>query len=492
MSLQYDDFIKILNIGIKLTTEKNRNRIFSSILQSAMDITNCDASTLYLYEDNKLVFKLMKTLSMGINRGVGGEPITEMPPVPMEEEHVCAYTAMHREIVNIPDVYNSSRFDFSGPMQYDKLTGYHTVSQLVIPLENNESELIGVLQLINALDAEGNVIPFSKQYHIIIRSLGSMAAIELTNLAYMDEMKAQMYSFVEALTTVLDQRTPYNAAHTRNVEKYAGMLADYIAKLYEEGKCDENFDYMRKEQLLLAALLHDIGKMVVPLRIMNRATRLAGDIEKVDARFELLRSFYEIDMLKGIITDKEYGERIADLEEELAFIHRIDSMGYLDDESYERVCRLAQKQHVKEDGTVTKYITEQEAEYLTIRKGTLTEADRREMENHVVMTEKILSKVRFHKNFAIVPRWAASHHEFLDGSGYPNHLTEEDLDLETRILTVADIYDALTATDRPYKKPVPHEKAMDILQDMAKEGKIDTQLVDWLREAFKKEAEDER
>ncbi|MCM1145011.1 MAG: HD domain-containing protein [Blautia sp.] len=490
MSLQYDDFIKILNIGIKLTTEKNRNRILAGILQSAMDITNCDASTLYLYEDNQLVFKMMRTLSLGISRGVSGQPITDIPPVPMSEEHVCAYTAIHREIVNIPDVRDSSRFDFSGPMQYDKLTGYHTISQLVIPLENNENELIGVLQLINALDAEGNVIPFTKQYHIIIRSLGSMAAIELSNLAYMEELKAQMYSFVEALTTVLDERTPYNAAHTRNVEKYAGILADYIAGLYEEGKCDEDFDDKRKEQLQLAALLHDIGKMVVPLSIMNRATRLAGDLEKVDTRFELLRSYYEIDMLKGRITKEEYEERLADLEDELAFIHRIDSMGYLDDESYERVCRLAKKQHVGEDGAITKYITEKETEYLTIRKGTLTEADRREMENHVVMTQKILSKVRFHKNFAIVPKWAASHHEFLDGSGYPNHLTAEDLELETRILTIADIYDALTATDRPYKKPVPQEQALEILRDMAKEGKIDAKLVEWFIEAMTKEAKD--
>ncbi|MCM1087422.1 MAG: HD domain-containing protein [Muribaculaceae bacterium] len=490
MSLQYDDFIKILNIGIRLTTEKNRNRILAGILQSAMDITNCDASTLYLYENNQLVFKMMRTLSMGISRGVSGQPITDIPPVPMSEEHVCAYTAIHREIVNIPDVRDSSRFDFSGPMQYDKLTGYHTISQLVIPLENNENELIGVLQLINALDAEGNVIPFTKQYHIIIRSLGSMAAIELSNLAYMEELKAQMYSFVEALTTVLDERTPYNAAHTRNVEKYAGILADYIAGLYEEGKCDEDFDDKRKEQLQLAALLHDIGKMVVPLSIMNRATRLAGDLENVDNRFELLRSYYEIDMLKGRITKEEYEERLADLEDELAFIHRIDTMGYLDDESYERVCRLAKKQHVREDGAITQYITEKETEYLTIRKGTLTEADRREMENHVVMTQKILSKVRFHKNFAIVPKWAASHHEFLDGSGYPNHLTAEDLELETRILTIADIYDALTATDRPYKKPVPQEQALEILRDMAKEGKIDAKLVEWFIEAMTKEAKD--
>ena len=484
MRLEYEDFKKILDIGIGLSTEKDRNHLLASILERGMEITNCDASTLYMYEGNQLVFKIMKTLSMGISRGVRGEPIDDIPPVPMKEENVCAFSAIHREVVNVPDVYHSERFDFSGPKQYDALTGYLTKSQLVIPLENNENELIGVLQLINAMDEKGNVIPFDEQYDIIIRSLGSMAAIELTNLSYVEELKAQLYSFVEALTTALDQRTPYNASHTRNVEKYAGMLADYISEMYQEGKSTEYFDQDRKEKLQLAALLHDIGKMVIPLSVMNRATRLDRDICKVDARFELLKSFYEVDMLRGRITGEDYEQRIAELDSELAFIHKVDGMGFLDDENYERVCRLAQKYHEKEDGTITKYLTEREAEYLSIRKGTLTPQDRKEMENHVVMTDKILRKVRFNKNFSMVPKWAAAHHELLDGSGYPKHLSKEDLDLETRILTVADIYDALTATDRPYKKPIPKEKAIGILRNMAEEGKVDPQLVEWLSAAL--------
>lgn len=486
--MKYEDFKKILNIGIGLSTEKDRNHLLASILEHGMEITNCDASTLYLYEENRLVFKIMKTLSMGISRGEGGEPIDDIPPVPLREENVCAYTAIHREVVNIPDVYHSERFDFSGPKQYDALTGYLTKSQLVIPLENNENELIGVLQLINAMDEKGNVIPFDEQYDIIIRSLGSMAAIELTNLFYVEELKAQMYSFVEAFTMALDQRTPYNVSHSRNVEKYAGMLADYISKMYQEGNSTEYFDQDRKEKLQLAALLHDIGKVVTPLSVMNRATRLEDDICIVDARFELLKSLYEIDMLRGRITGEAYEQHIADLDSELAFIHKVDTMGFLDDENYERVCCLAKKYHEKEDGTITKYLTESEAEYLSIRRGTLTAKDRKEMENHVVMTEKILSKVRFNKSLSVVVKWAADHHELLDGSGYPKHLSKENLDLETRILTVADIYDALVATDRPYKKPIPKEKAIDILRNMAKEGKLDSQLVEWLSEALEEQA----
>lgn len=486
MHLQYEDFEKIMDIGIRLSTERDRNRLLMTILDKGMEITNCDASTLYLYENDQLTFKYMKTISKGVSRGMGGESI-DLPPVPMREENVCSYAAIHQEVVNIPDVYASSQFDFSGPRQYDNLTGYCTQSQLVVPLANNENELIGVLQLINAMDEKGEVVAFDEQYEIIIRALGSMAAIELTNLSYVEALKAQIYSFVEALTTALEERTPYNALHTRNVEKYASLLADYITQLHRDGKCEESFDPERKEQLMLAALIHDIGKMVVPLSIMNKATRLDRELEKVDDRFALLRALYEIDMLRGRITKEAYEEIRDELDSELAFIHEIDVIDYVDDEAYEHIKRLAEKKHVNEDGAVLSYLTEREASCLSIRSGTLTMQERKEMENHVVMTSKILEKVQFYKGFSMVPKWVGAHHEYLDGSGYPKHLKGDELDLETRLLTVVDIYDALAATDRPYKKPIPRKKAIEILKSMAEKGKVDLRLVEWLDEALEQD-----
>lgn len=487
MKLTNADLRKILNIGIELSTEKDRNHLLASILENGMDITHCDASTLYLLEQDMLTFKIMKTLSQNISRGEDGEAIEDMPPVPLTERNVCAYSAIHREIVNIPDVYDSTRFDFSGPRKYDALTGYHTQSLLVIPIENNEDELIGVLQLLNALDDEGNVIPFDPEYEIIIRSLGSQAAIEITNLKYVQEIKMQLHSFVEAMATAIDERTPYNGSHTRKVAEYAGLLADHINKQHAAGRCREYFDENRKEKLELAALLHDIGKMIVPLSVMNRATRLDTDMERVEDRFRLLEAYYRIDCLEGRISREECETRVAYLKDSMEFIHRIDSMGFLDDGNYQRVQELAAQKYVNGTGEEIPYLTEQERECLSIRKGTLTQQHRREMENHVVMTDKILSKVHFNKNYEDVPRWAASHHELLDGSGYPNHLKGEELELETRILTVADVYDALTATDRPYKKPIPREKALNILKSMAEEGKLERRLVDWLADALGEE-----
>ncbi len=476
---------KILNIGIKLSTEKNRDHLLASILESGMDITHCDASTLYLFEDGKLHFKIMKTLSQHISRGEDGELIDDMPPVPMTERNVCSYAALHREIINIPDVYNDTRFDFSGPKKYDALTGYHTQSLLVIPIENNEDELIGVLQLLNAMDEEGNVIPFDSEYEIIIRSLGAQAAIEMTNLKYVQEVKRQLRSFVEAMSTAIDERTPYNGSHTRKVAEYAGMIADYINKQHQAGACDDYFDENRKDKLELAALLHDIGKMVVPLSIMNRATRLDRDLGTVETRFRLLEAYYMIDKMKGRIDEAEYQKRIAYLRESMDFIHRIDGKGVLDDADYDRVQELADHSYVNDAGEPLPYLTKREKDRLSIRKGTLTEDDRRQMEYHVVMTEKILGKVRFNKNYEEIPKWAASHHELLDGSGYPRHLKGADLALETRMITVADVYDALTARDRPYKKPVSQEKALGILKDMADEGKLDCRLVEYLAAAVR-------
>lgn len=484
MKLTNVELKKILNIGIQLSTETNRDHLLASILESGMDITRCDGSTLYLLEDGMLHFKIMKTLSQNISRGENGEAI-DMPPVPMTERNVCSYAAIHREIVNIPDVYDNTRFDFSGPKKYDALTGYHTQSQLVIPIENNEDELIGVLQLLNAMDEEGNVIPFDPEYEIIIRSLGAQAAIEMTNLKYVQEIKRQLRSFVEAMATAIDERTPYNGTHTRKVAEYAGMMADDINRQHQAGACEEYFGEERKDKLELAALLHDIGKMVVPLSIMNRATRLDREIENVATRFQLLEAYYTIDCMKGRITEEECKQRITYLKDSMDFIRKVDGMGFLNDEDYLRVQELAGHSYRNEAGEELAYLTKREQERLSIRRGTLTEDDRRLMENHVVMTEKILSKVWFNKNYEEIPRWAASHHELLDGSGYPRHLSGEELDLETRMITVADVYDALTATDRPYKKPIPQEEALGILKEMADEGKLDCRLVDNLAAAVR-------
>lgn len=483
MGLTVQNFKDILNVGIQLTVEKDGNKLLNTIVEKGMQITNCDASTLYLYEDDVLKFRIMRTVSQNVCRGKDGEEITDIPPVPFKEENVCAYTAIHRKVVNIEDVYNSDEFDFSGPKRYDAMTGFRTQSMLVIPVENNTGELIGVLQMMNAQDEDGNVIPFDPQYEIIIRSLGSLAAIELTNIQYVQEIKEQLHSFVEAMATAIDERTPYNGSHTRKVAEYATVLARKINEKYQLGETEEFFDDDRMERLQLAALLHDIGKMIIPRSVMNRATRLDGDMATLEDRIALLKCYYEIDYLKQKITEQEYTEKETLLDDIIEFVHRIDSVGFLQEEDFDCVQELATMYYEKQDGEKVYYITERERVCLSVRKGTLTDEDRKIMESHVTMTAKILSKVHFNKNYLDVPRWAAEHHEYLNGSGYPNHIRGKQLDVETRILAIADIYDALTASDRPYKPPMPKAKACAILHSMVEEGKLEERFVDWLEEA---------
>lgn len=476
------DMMKILDIGIQIAQEKDRNHLLDMILNRCMEYTNCDAGTLYLYEKETLRFKLMKTLSQNVNRGEKGEEIP-LPPVPMKEENVCAYAAIHNKVLNIEDVRSSTMFDFSGPMHYDKMTGYCTKTMLVVPMSSHEDKLIGVLQLINAQNEAGEVIPFDKELEPVIHSLASQAAIVLANLLYTEELKQQMWSFTEALAEAVDARTPYNGSHIRKVAEYAGKLADYFNYLHEQGLEEEYFDQQRKEQLVMGALLHDIGKIIVPLEVMNKSSKLGPKKTELLARLDLIGAYYQIDCLKGELSETEEKEKQQELLQIKQLIEATNKDG--------RVSEV-QKQQMEQSfllvyegqGKQIPYFTDEEKECLRIERGTLTESERKEMESHVAFTERILSKVRFYSYYENCPRWAAKHHERLDGSGYPKGLKAEQLELESRILAVVDICDALLATDRPYKEPLPKETAFRILEGMAEEGKLEMRLVRYLKECI--------
>ena len=477
------DLRDIVRLGIELSAEKNKNKLFEKLLRTAMDISGCDAGTLYLFRDGKLYFKLMETLSLGVSRGENGEEIS-LPPVELCEQNVCAFAAIRRELVNIPDVYDSDRFDFSGPQRYDKMTGYRTGSMLVVPLEDAEGELIGVLQLINKQDDDGKLLPFTQDDEFILQSLGSMTAVSLSNMLYVAEIKSQMFSFVQAFATAVDERTPYNGSHTRKVTIYAALLADEINRLHAAGREEDFFDEARREQLVLAAALHDIGKMIVPLSVMNKETRLAGRLEDVRRRFALLDAYYERDVLAGRRSGTDGEHRREQLREYLALIEEKNGAPFLPDEDIEKLSEIARRRYIAPDGKRIPYLTAEEAACLKIRKGTLTAEETEIMHSHVVMTDRILSKVRFSPKYAQARRFAASHHELLNGSGYPKGLSADEIALESRILAVVDVFDALTCTDRPYKKPIPRPKAFEILHDMARGGQLEDRLVDYLEKAL--------
>lgn len=478
-----EDFLSILDIGIAVAGEKDRNKLLDMIIDKGMELTNCDAGTLYILKDDKLHFKIMKTISQGVDKGRNGEVI-DIPAVPLREENICAYSAIHKKPLNIEDVYFSDEFDFSGPKNYDKMTGYRTQSMLAIPLIGVNDDVLGVLQLMNAKNNEGVVCSFEKSLEHIVFSLSSQASIAVCNMQYMDEIKNTLWSFTEAMTEAIDARTPYNASHTRNVGKYAGILADYFNELYEKGEETEYFTNDRKEQLLMGAMLHDIGKMIVPTKVMNKATRLGEDYDKVMQKLEFYRVKYEVMHLKGLLPEEEFKEKTGQIDNAVSVLEKVDGAGFVDDElsaKLEEVLAYTYQDLTKDNSEEVPYFTEKEKDCLRVKKGTLTAEEREIMESHVVMTERILSKVQFHSFYKDAPLFAAQHHECLNGKGYPRKLTEKDLPLESRILAVADICDALLSTDRPYKKPMPKEKAFFILEDMAKSGNIDGKIVGYLK-----------
>ncbi|WP_343209114.1 HD domain-containing phosphohydrolase [Anaerolentibacter hominis] len=470
------DLKKILDLGIALTSEKDYHRLLEQILTESMEITNCDAGTIYVREEDGLRFMVMRNKTMEKRQKESAEQVV-LPKVPLHVENVCAYSSLHRKVVNIPDVYCSDEFDFQGPKYYDSITRYRTRSMLVIPLEDHEGESLGVIQLINAMDPDGNIVAFERKYEYIIYSLASEAAVTMANMRHMDDMKDLLNSMVSAFTTAIDERTPYNANHTKHVAQYAGELVDYINEQNRQEKSDLFFTEEEREQIVMAAMLHDIGKLIIPLEVINKSTRMDPELGTVLNRLELIRAWGKIDYLEGRTSREKWQAEDSYLDRMEKKIVWMDTAPFLDDESIALSREMAGHFYIDQEGRRHDYLTEKELDNLCIRKGTLTQTERRIMENHVVMTSKMLEQIHFGDKYSLVPVLAGQHHEYLNGSGYPGHLSSEELCHGSRMICILDIYDSLTSADRPYKKAIPEEKALVILNEMVREGKLDGELV---------------
>lgn len=463
---------QLLDIGIALSGEKDGDRLLERILTAAMDITGCDAGTIYIRDGDALTFRFMFTLSQGTRRGGQYGPIN-LPPVPLARQNVCACAALDGKLINVPDVQRSATYDFSGPMRYDALTGYRTVSMLVIPMEDDGGRAIGVLQLINALDGDGTVIPFEVGCEPVILSLASQAAICLTNMNYAAQVQTLLDSFVRVMSTAIDARTPYNANHTRNMVRYGQRFLDWL----DNAGSDWNLTPLEKREFIMSVWLHDVGKLAIPVEIMDKNTRLGARLERVLERLRIIALLDRLALLEGRIPREEYNERRWALENGRALILRINGPGVLSDVDAAHVLDLARRRYVDELGKTEPWLEPDELESLTIRRGTLTEEERGIMEAHVTMTETMLGEMRFVGAYAHIPTWASLHHEFLNGQGYPRGLTAKDIPRETRLLTILDVFDALTARDRPYRQPTPAENALAILKSMADLGQLDSHIL---------------
>lgn len=472
--IDQNELKKLFDIGIALSANADSDSLMRDIVDVAMELTECDGGTLYILEGDELIFYIMVTLSLGIDQGGHGQKIP-LPPVSLQKaQNICARAAVEKRLINVEDVYRDDRFDFTGPQKYDQQTGYHTQSMLVIPMLDDKGDTIGVLQLLNAKNEAGETIPFPKECEQVIQSLASQAAIRLTNLNYSREITKLLESIVQVLSAAIDARTPYNANHTKNMARYAKRFLDWL----RETSHPEAFSAEKEREFLMAVWFHDLGKLVTPIAIMDKPSRLGGKEKDIAIRFEKIALLEEVRYLRGECSKEAYEGTLAEMERADEIIKVANLVGFLQDDLYDTVQRIAQKTFVDRDGTCKHWLTQEELEDLSVRKGTLTEAERKIMEGHVVLTRRLLEQMHFGKEYSHVLRWASNHHEYLDGSGYPQGLTGAELEFPERLLTIVDIFDALTAQDRPYKKALTKDRAFEILRSMAGEGKIDAAILE--------------
>ena len=494
------DLIKKLSaVGIALSAEKDNARLMELILQSAQEVTNADGGTLYSRtEDDRLRFEIMLTESLGIHMGgTSGEPIN-LPPVRLfdddnqpNDKMIAARAAVSGDTVNVLDAYDSEEFDFSGTRDFDKRTGYRSTSFLTVPMRNHEDEVTGVLQLINAKSPTGETIPFSEADQLVVESLASHAAIALTKKRLLDEQRELFEAFIELIAAAIDDKSPYTGGHCRRVPELTMMLANAAAKVDYGPLKDFTMNDDDRYELRIAGWLHDCGKVTTPEFVVDKATKLEtiyDRIHVVNARFVVLKRDAEIAALKARLNAHEdEGEAISQtlrksldsLESEREFITRCNIGGeFMQEEDKARVRHIARHRFVNQDGEECPLLSEEEILNLTITRGTLTAEEREIINYHIVATIKMLEQLPYPKHLRRVPEFAGGHHERMDGKGYPRGLSRDEMSIQARAMGIADIFEALTAGDRPYKKAMPVSQALSILGKMKEDNHVDPDLFD--------------
>jgi len=561
------DYARLIEIGIALSAERNHKRLLENILLEAKGLCNADGGTLYLCgnmverEDGEiefeaeadgrfLKFEIMRTDSLGIAKGgTTGEDIP-FPPISVFDQktgepnhkNVASHVAVSGETVNIPDVYEATEFDFTGPRKFDESTGYRSKSFLNVPLKNHSGEVIGVLQLLNAQNDTGESVAFTGDIVPMIEALASQAAVAVDNQMLVEAQARLMDSFIKLIAGAIDAKSPYTGGHCARVPELAEMLAGAAVKADWGQFQDFSLDDEGFRELHLASWLHDCGKVVTPEYVVDKATKLEtiyDRIHEVRMRFEVKKRELEIEYWKQVADggDREtlkvdLDAQLAQIDDDYAFVAECNVGGeFMAEEKIDRLKDIAKgtwtrtlsdrigisheelmrkevepepelptQEHLlvdradqifPRDGTFEAPNSEKfgfhmdvpkelfnrgEVYNLSIARGTLTNEDRYIIQNHIVQTIVMLGQLPFPKHLRNVPEYAGAHHETLIGTGYPRKLSKDDMSIPARIMAVADVFEALTAADRPYKKPKTLSESIKILSFMVKDQHIDPEL----------------
>ena len=495
--------IRQLNeIGIALSSEHNHDALLENLLTSARELTQADAGTLYTFDASKqqLSFAIVQNDTLNLRLGGLSEPVGEQFPLidlyqadGLPNHHlVVAYTVLNDCTVNIEDAYTAEGFDFTGTRKIDQATGYRSRAFLTVPMHNHQGDTVAVLQLLNKRTANGIDGKFSLADQHIAESLASQAAVAITNHRLVDEMQALFDSFVRVIATAIDAKSAHTGAHCRRVPDATLLLAEAAHRSKHPEVASFTLTDEDRYEIKTAAWLHDCGKVVIPHHVMEKSTKLEGLFDRlpsIEARFAVKQQALKMAQLRAefdayrqdeAFTDVDRKRFVIDqlaLQEQLELVRRSNTDGeFIDDSDIQRLKAIAQETWEDTNGQLQPLLTEDELDNLCVRRGTLNEEERKIIEGHVVATLNMLDELPFPKHLQRVPEYAGGHHERMDGTGYPKGLTRNQLSLPARMLGIADVFEALTAPDRPYKAAMKLSQALTIMGQMVEDQHLDPAL----------------
>ena len=473
---------KLNKIGIALSSEKDINKILELIVDESMSITNADGGTLYRMIDNntRLKFEISKNKSLGWNHVGMSEEI--FYPVKLYDSdsgepnnhNVSAYCALSGETVNIKDAYNEEGFDFSGLKGFDEKQSYRSTSMLNVPLKDHEDNIIGVLQLLNSTCNKTNeIIPFENEKIQLIESLSSQAAVALNNRMLLNNLEKLFDSLVRYTVKAIDSRSHHTAGHSSRVAKLTRKFAEVVSSQTSGVFKEVFFNDDELYEIWISGLVHDVGKIGTPEAILDKHKKLDG--AKFDLILERLKRYKSI--LKCKYKDEELHKYLIDLDDDYSFLIKINEPGYMSEEDLDKLNQIYNKSFYDGFDEIN-YLTDEEYDNLSIRRGNLTSKEREIIQGHIIETQKLLKSLDFPEKLKNVPFYAGAHHENINGKGYPDNLKGNEIPLPARMMAIVDIWEAVTAQDRPYRPPVNDTIASKIIKEEVDSGKLDKDLVE--------------
>ena len=488
------------DIGASLSAERNLPVLLEKIVLAAKQITHADGGTLYRVSEDRrrLQFEIVRTDSLGIALGGTGQPLRpdKFPELLLyladgsaNHAMVAVHAAVTGQTINIADAYRAAGFDFSGTRQFDARNAYRSQSFLTVPMKNHDGEVIGVLQLINAISpGSGQVGEFSAADQQLAESLASQAAVALTNRQLIEQLEALFESFVKLINLAIDDKSPYTGGHCQRVPELTMMLAEAADACREGPLADFRLTDKDRHELRIAALLHDCGKVTTPVHVVDKATKLQtiyDRIHLIDTRFEVLRRDAEVRRWQsvaaggdGVAAETEYFQFCQKIAVDRCTLRQANiGSEKMSDQLLAEVRRIATDYRwCNVDGEEVPFLTDDELANLSIRSGTLTGDEREIINHHIVATILMLEQLPWPRHLKNVPEYAGGHHERMDGKGYPKGLKGKDMSWQARMMGIADIFEALTAQDRPYKDGMKLSQALAILEKFSCNGHIDPDL----------------